>query len=96
MKNELDKLRQEIDNIDNAILELLKKRSLCALSVLTNKVNATDGTPQIHCPKREQKIISRMCEINESPLDHNSITRIFKTIIEECRLLQQKKHQQKL
>ena len=78
-------LREEIDSIDNHILTLLSKRAQVAISILKekNKLNK-----EILCHEREQTILDRLQEQNNSHLQNPAIVRVFSTIIEECRNLQ--------
>ena len=89
MPHNLEQLRQKINLIDNDILDLLKKRSSCALEILDYKMRIKQGPLEIYFPDREKKIVSRMTENNKSKLSQQAIAKIFGTIIEECRKLQQ-------
>tara|TARA_B100001173_G_scaffold148185_1_gene128548 strand:- start:210 stop:1271 length:1062 start_codon:yes stop_codon:yes gene_type:complete len=85
MKKNLNKLRTDIDNIDNKLLDLLSKRAAVAQEVGKLK---NDGI--IYRPEREAQVLSKLLKNNNGPLSNESITNIFNSIISNCRALEKK------
>jgi len=81
----LEKLRDEINGLDNKIVKLINKRTL--KSVLIGKIKKTLGLP-LYDPQRERDIISRMTEKANVPLTSEAINRIYERIIDESRASQ--------
>lgn len=77
--------REQIDNIDREILELLTLRARQVLEIANLKKQAHKD---IYSPEREQKLIQSLCDGNSGVLSNKSIENIFSTITKECRLLQ--------
>ena len=57
MKN-IEKLRNQIDKIDNQILNLLKNRSKLSLEI--GILKRKPGSENLFCPERQVKILSRL------------------------------------
>lgn len=81
----LDNYRSAIDEIDLKILRLLNERARWALEI--GKLKTRAGFP-IHQPFREEQILNKIQYKNEGPLKNQSVKRIFETILEESRKLQ--------
>ncbi len=82
---ELDRLRQEIDSIDDKILELLNERMQIVKRVgeLKNRSNAP-----IYRPEREIAILNRLKSKNRGPLNDKAIEAIFLEIFAVSRNLE--------
>ncbi len=78
-------LRRRIDEIDLAILKLISQRAQTVLKV--GKWKEQNSLP-VFDPKREDKILTNLIKANPGPLPDNSITSIFKIIIQEQRQLE--------
>ena len=80
----LEDWRRQIDSLDSDLVRLLNQRAAIACEIATVKVAlglaAYDG-------KRESQVLARVAEKNAGPLDEQSITAIFRSIIEETRRL---------
>jgi chorismate mutase/prephenate dehydratase len=76
--NELDKLRRQIDDVDELILNLLNKRANLVIKVGKTKAE-TKG--DYYVPARERKIYERLIEINRGPLPDEAIKLIFREVI---------------
>lgn len=88
----LAKLREEINTLDTALLDLLQKRAYLSREV----AKAKQGGP-IFYPAREKEIIARLQELNRTPAEGNrqalpgeSIAHIWTEIFSCSRSLQQK------
>lgn len=78
--------RNEIDAVDSELLRLVNKRAGIALRVAAiKKVLERD----LCDPDRERLVMGRACMENCGPLDGNGIANIFRSIIEECRRIQE-------
>ena len=78
--------RDEIDLIDGELLRLLNARLRIAIKVGALKRAA--GLP-LNDHEREQQVLSRMRDLNEGPLDDETVARLFRSIIHESRRLQE-------
>jgi monofunctional chorismate mutase len=84
-RSDLQRLRQEIDDLDNQILRLLNQRMLLVeeIAALKNKTgrNAMDLN-------REQAIFRRLASQNEGPLAWGAVKKIFGEILAASRDIQ--------
>jgi len=87
-KPTIQDIRKQIDDIDDKILDLLKKRISCAKSIGTLKVETSRAKWD---PKREREIYTRLLQDNDSVFPEKSLKSIFREIITSCRLSQKKK-----
>ena len=81
--DKIDKLRQDIDSLDNEIMELLDKRFN-----LTNQIGTIKKQDKriVLDSKREQLILDKTSKYSHSP----QIINIYKTIMDESKSLQRK------
>ncbi len=77
--------RAAIDVVDRQLLQLLNMRAKLAYELA--KVKRETGM-EIVDHDREQQVLAQVQKNNSGPLDHEAITRIFESIIEEARRLQ--------
>ena len=78
--DDLLKIRDEIDSIDNQILSLINDRANLAMQA----GNAKEGSNK-YKPARESSILNRLSEMNPGPLHSDQIRNVFKEIISSCR-----------
>ena len=83
---DLDQLRLRLDAIDGQVLALLSERAGAVLDIGDYK--RKQGLP-IHVPERENNIVRRLRTDNPGPLPGDAIDRIYRTIIEEMRRLEE-------
>jgi chorismate mutase/prephenate dehydratase len=83
----LEKLRQDIDKLDNQIVELLNERARLNLQILKEKQKS--NLP-IYNQQREQQVIQNAIRHNRGPLTSEQIKIIFQIIVESCRTIQQR------
>lgn len=80
----LEDWRQEIDALDTELVRLLNQRAAIACEIAQIKVArglaAYDG-------KREAQVLARVAQKNDGPLGDESVAAIFRSIVEETRLL---------
>jgi chorismate mutase/prephenate dehydratase len=83
MSDNLDKLRREIDRIDDELAELLEKRA-----AQVKKVGELKGGNAVYRPEREAQILNRVVRRN-GELPPESVSAIFREIISACRGLEE-------
>jgi chorismate mutase / prephenate dehydratase len=86
-KTSLDKLRRQIDVIDDKILALLTERGRLAKEIGGIKAERGD---KVFAGDREAEILTRLTEKNKGPLAAESVEDIFRTIFTTCRSLQKR------
>lgn len=74
----LERLRKEIDSIDQNILELLNKRAEIAIEIAKIK---REKNLKFHSPEREKEILDRMTSLNRGPFPNDALKVVFKEII---------------
>jgi chorismate mutase/prephenate dehydratase len=75
---ELEKLRKEIDEIDNEILILLNKRSNIVLEIAHIKRNENT---KFYSPERERQILERLTSLNKGPFPDETLKVIYREIL---------------
>lgn len=85
MNNNIEKWRAEIDAIDDELLGLLNARARLAAEIGLAKKR--EHAPLCD-PDRERKVLARVCESSDGPLNDDGIKKIFKTIIDESLRIQ--------
>nr|MBX2826327.1 chorismate mutase [Gammaproteobacteria bacterium] len=92
----LNEIREEIDRIDIALLELITQRARCSEQVATIKEQGlqenggdTGEKPVYYRPEREAQILRKMSELNPGPLDDDTVRRFFREIISSSLALEQ-------
>ncbi|EAR07753.1 prephenate dehydratase [Reinekea blandensis] len=87
-ETELLQLRQEIDQLDQEILNLISRRAQCALRVAEVKMKADPGQAVFYRPEREAQVLSRVMERNPGPLGNEDMARLFREIMSACLALE--------
>ncbi len=83
---DIEHWRNQIDELNQKLLELLNERAACALEI--GKIKQAKGDP-IYAPDRETKILNGIKELNMGPMTHEAAQRIFRQIIDETRRMEQ-------
>ncbi len=83
----LDKLRGDIDAVDEKLQSLLTRRADLARRVAGVKQRA--GTDKFYRPEREAQILAAVAARNQGPLSNETLTRLFREIMSACRALEQ-------
>jgi chorismate mutase len=83
----IPELREEIDQIDRQILELVARRLVLVMKV--GEVKRGRGLP-VYDPTREGEMLERVARAAAAPLNGEMAQRIFRCIIEESRNLEQR------
>ncbi len=83
MEEELGKLRQGIDGIDDEVLRLLSERAQLAQRVGEIKHG------NIYRPEREAQVLRRIAATNPGPLPEAAVSTIFREVMSACLALEQ-------
>ncbi len=83
MNEQLTRLRDRIDNIDEEVLRLLNERARLAQDIGHLKKGS------IYRAEREAQVVRRLQAANTGPLPAESISVLFKEIMSACRALEQ-------
>ncbi|MBT9611875.1 MAG: prephenate dehydratase [Burkholderiales bacterium] len=83
MSDDLQKLRTEIDQIDDELLKLISRRALIAQTIGRLKQG------NIYRPEREAQVLRRVKEANPGPLSSETTARLFREIMSACLALEQ-------
>ncbi len=84
MSDELLKLRNEIDRIDEEILARLAERARCA-----QRVGEIKRGVMYYRPEREAQVLRRLAELNPGPLSAEAVKTIFREVMSACLGLEQ-------
>jgi len=90
-REELNQLRNKIDDVDEKILKLLNRRAKHVRKIGEVKNRLEKGKPDrnvLYRPDRERMIIRRLVESNQGPFPSKSISPVFMEIISACRSLE--------
>jgi chorismate mutase/prephenate dehydratase len=79
---ELERLREEIDRLNDRILENLNERARLARAIGTLKVG------QAYRPEREAQVLRRIKERNKGPLADETVALLFREIMSACLALE--------
>src|SRR5437016_10612888 len=80
--SELDRLRGEIDRVDDRLLAMLNERARLARAIGTLKVG------QAYRPEREAQVLRRIKERNPGPLASETMALLFREIMSACLALE--------
>jgi chorismate mutase len=88
--SEIEAFRKAIDDVDHRILELVAERMRVVLAVGDYK---REHDLAVYDPERERDMLSRLAAAAPSPLDGETVRRIFERLIDESRRLEQRRVQ---
>ena len=80
--DELVRLREAIDRVDEVLVRLLNQRAKYAVQV--GEIKKILDLP-IYVPEREKDVLAHVERTSDGPLDPASIRRLFERIIDESR-----------
>jgi len=83
MADEIEKLRREIDALDDELAALVQRRA-----GLAQKIGALKGGAPAYRPERESEILQRVSKVS-GPLAGERIVAVFREIISACRGLEE-------
>lgn len=75
---EIEKHRNQIDEIDKELVTLLNKRAGHSLVIRGLKPEAKMG---LFDAKREEEILTKICSYNDGPLYNENLREIYQTIL---------------
>jgi chorismate mutase len=81
-ENDLVRLREAINRVDEVIVRLLNQRAKYAVQI--GEAKAILGLP-IYVPEREKEVLWRAEQASHGPLESVAIRRLFERIIDESR-----------
>jgi chorismate mutase len=84
-ENELSRLREAIDRVDEVLVRLLNQRAKYAIEI--GEIKGILGLP-VYAPEREKEVLLHVEKTCEGPLDAPSISRLFERIIDESRRIE--------
>lgn len=83
--SEIEALRRRIDELDEALVQLLSARAECALAI--GRAKKSLGL-DLYQPSREAEVLSHVQRLNPGPLDDGAMRRLFERVIDEARRLE--------
>lgn len=81
-EQELTRLRDAIDRVDEVIVRLLNQRAKYAIEI--GEIKAVLEMP-IYAPEREKQVLLHVERTSDGPLDPVTVRRLFERIIDESR-----------
>jgi chorismate mutase/prephenate dehydratase len=83
MSEELQRLREQIDQLDDELLKLINQRAGLAQRIGHLK---EDGT--VMRPEREAQVLRRLQDNNSGPLGNAAVVQLFTEVMSQCRALE--------
>ena len=83
MADDIEKLRREIDGVDDQLLALLNQRA-----ELARRIGTLKGTSPAYRPERETEILRSLAKRNSGPLPAERATAVFREVISACRAME--------
>jgi chorismate mutase/prephenate dehydratase len=90
-EDQLNRIRERIDAIDEQIQDLLNQRAAAAQEVAHVK-RASDPDAFFYRPEREAQVLRAVQERNQGPLGGEEMARLFREIMSACLALEQPLH----
>ena len=84
MSDDLQRLRAEIDRLDEEVLQRLSRRAEIA-----HEIGRVKGGAVVYRPEREAQVLRRITALNKGPLSEGTVWRIFREIMSACLALEQ-------
>lgn len=78
-KKKLQQIRDQIDQIDSDIQDLINRRVSCAVEIA--KVKAQGDVKHFYRPEREAQVLREIIARNEGPMPSDEMARIFREIM---------------
>ncbi len=88
MSEELNRLRERIDELDARLLALLNERARLAQAVGEAKRAQGEGDDGFYRPDREARILRRVKHDNPGPLPDETVARLFRELMSACLALE--------
>ena len=84
MPDDIERLRREIDALDDELLKLINRRAAAA-----SRIGALKAGAPAYRPERESEILRRVAQNNPGPLAAERVTAVFREVISACRGLEE-------
>ena len=84
MADDIERLRREIDAVDDELLELINRRAEIA-----RRIGGVKKGAPAYRPEREAEILRRLAQANRGPLAAERVTGVFREVISACRGLEE-------
>ena len=84
MADDIERLRREIDALDDELLKLINRRAAAA-----SRIGALKAGAPAYRPERETEILRRVADNNPGPLAAERVTAVFREVISACRGLEE-------
>jgi len=84
MADDIDKLRREIDAVDDELLKLINRRA-----GLAGRIGSLKQGAPAYRPERETQILRRVADASSGPLPPERVTAVFREVISACRGLEE-------
>ena len=81
----MEKLRSQIDELDNTLLKLLNKRAKYVIKI--GKIKQKEKR-DVLVPLREKELLDRLRKANKGPMANEMVVSIFQQIIDTLKDLQ--------
>jgi chorismate mutase len=81
-EQELSRLRDAIDRVDEVLVKLLNQRARYAVEI--GGIKGVLELP-IYAPEREKQVLQHVETVSAGPLDDAAVRRLFERIIDESR-----------
>lgn len=82
---DISDIRNQIDDIDRQLVELVNKRAQCAQQIGNLK---STGAKSVFAPEREVQVLAAVLKNNKGPLSDKTMGSIYREIISACRALE--------
>ncbi|MBC6428756.1 MAG: prephenate dehydratase [Cellvibrionales bacterium] len=98
MSEQIATVRQQIDQLDQQLLDLLNQRAQKAQEVAAIKTREQSGSSDsekkqgdpviFYRPEREAQVLARIMQLNRGPLSDEEVARLFREIMSACLALE--------
>lgn len=90
-ENRLSQIRDEIDQLDEQIQQLINQRATLAQEVAEAKLaSAAEGeTVEFYRPEREAQVLAKVMARNQGPLGDEEMARLFREVMSACLALEE-------
>lgn len=90
-ENRLSEIRDEIDQLDEQIQQLISQRAALAQEVAETKLAAAEAneTVTFYRPEREAQVLAKVMERNQGPLGDEEMARLFREVMSACLALEE-------
>ena len=91
MSDDLNNLRDQIDDLDQQIQLLLNQRAACAKKVADAKLSELKEGENVtfYRPEREASVLRKVMERNQGPISNEEMARLFREVMSACLALEQ-------